>query len=95
MVDTVFYNHSGAKSIKEIVEITKAELVSVDKEKEMIENVCSIESAGANDLCFFYDKKSKDKAQMIKAKACITIKELQHLVPENVILAWDGMEIDL
>ena len=53
---------------------------------ELIENVCSIESAGKDDLCFFYDKKNKDKALLIKAKACITIKELQHLVPENVIL---------
>jgi len=85
MVDKVFYNHSGAKTIKEIVEITKAELISVGKEKETIENICSIESASADDLCFFYDKKIKDKAQGIKAKACITIKELQHLVPENVI----------
>lgn len=86
MADTVFYKYSGTKTIKEIAEITKAEIVTTGKENEQIENVCSIDSAGKDDLCFFYDKKSKDKAQNIKAKACICIKELAHLVPEGVIV---------
>lgn len=86
MADKIFFKNLGPKSIKEIVEITGSELVSVGAENELIENVCSIESAGKEDLCFFYDKKNKDKALLIKAKACVTIKELQHLVPENVIL---------
>ena len=54
-------------------------------EKEQIENVCSIETAGANDICFFYDKKNKALAEKIKAKACVTIQELVQLVPEGVI----------
>jgi len=86
MADTLFYEHSTAKTIKEIAKISNAEIITKGKENELIENVCSIESAGASDLCFFYDKKNKAKAQSIKAKACITIKELASLVPEGVIV---------
>ena len=86
MADKIFFKNLGPKSIKEIVQITNSELLSVGAENEMIENVCSIESAGKDDLCFFYDKKNKDKALLIKAKACVTIKELQHLIPDGVIV---------
>ena len=86
MADKVFYKYHGPKSIKEIAQITHAEILTEGKDEEQIENICSIETAGASDLCFLYDKKSKDKAQNIKAKACIAIKELSHLVPDGVIL---------
>lgn len=86
MADTVFYNYSGKKSIREIARIAEAELVTAGKENELIENICSIESAGSEDLCFFYDRKNKDKAAGIKAKACISTAELAHLVPEGVII---------
>lgn len=86
MADMVFYRHSKAKTIKEIAEITKAEIFTKERETEQIENVCSIASAGENDICFFYDKKNKQMAEKIKAKACITTQELMHLVPEKVIV---------
>ncbi|MBQ8751172.1 MAG: UDP-3-O-(3-hydroxymyristoyl)glucosamine N-acyltransferase [Alphaproteobacteria bacterium] len=86
MVDKIFYKHNGSKSIKEIVEISKAVLVTSGVLDEQIENICSIESAGKEDLCFFYDKKNKAKAGEIKAKACITTPELQGLIPEGVIV---------
>ena len=86
MVDTVFYKHNGPKTIKEIATIADAVLVTERKEKEQIENVCSIDSAGSNDLCFFYDKKNKAKAAQIKAKACITTEELARFIPEGVIV---------
>ena len=86
MVDKIFYKHNGCKSIKEIVEITNASLLTEDALEEQIENICSIESAGSNDLCFFYDKKNKAKASEIRAKACITTQELQNLIPEGVIV---------
>ena len=86
MADKLFYKYNGPKTIKEIVDITKSVLVSVEAEKEIIENVCSIETAKEKDICFFYDKKSKEKAQNIKAKACITTKELASFVPEGVIV---------
>ncbi|MBR1373311.1 UDP-3-O-(3-hydroxymyristoyl)glucosamine N-acyltransferase [bacterium] len=86
MADTVFYKQAPAKTIAEIAEIAHAEIITSGKEKEQIENVCSIETAGATDICFFYDKKNKALAEKIKAKACITTKELQHIVPDGVII---------
>ena len=86
MADKLFYKHGSAKSIEEIAAITKAEIITPGKEKEQIENVCSIESAGVDDICFFYDKKKKAMAEKIKAKACITTKELVSLIPEGVIV---------
>ncbi len=85
MADTIFYKCGKAKTIQEIAEITKAKVIGSGNEKEQIENVCSIDSAGKNDICFFYDKKNKQLAQKIKAKACITTEELAPLVPQNVI----------
>ena len=86
MADNVFYNYLDAKTIKEIADITGSEIVTNGADDELIDDVQSIESAGENDICFFYDKKNKDLAQRIKAKACITTKELVSLVPEGVIL---------
>ncbi len=86
MADTVFYKNTGTKTISEIAEISHSTLITGGKENEKIENVCSIESAGKNDICFFYDKKNKAMAQDIKAKACITTKELSGLIPEGVII---------
>jgi len=84
MADKIFYEYSGPKNLKEIAEIADAVLVDESKANEQIENICSIESAGREDLCFFYDKKNKDKAKTIKSKACATTEELKHLIPEDV-----------
>lgn len=86
MVDTVFYKHSGAKKISEIAKISHSALATDGMENELIQNVCSIESAGAHDICFFYDKKNKALAQSIKAKACITTTDLAKYVPDGVIV---------
>jgi UDP-3-O-[3-hydroxymyristoyl] glucosamine N-acyltransferase len=84
MADNIFYIYKGKKSLKDIAQLIQAELVASDKANEIIENVCSIESAGAEDICFFYDKKNKALAQQIKAKACVTTKELAPLIPDGV-----------
>jgi UDP-3-O-[3-hydroxymyristoyl] glucosamine N-acyltransferase len=84
MADKVFYKHNGKKSLGDIARIAEAELVSTDKANELIADVCSVESAGAEDICFFYDKKNKALAEKIKAKACITTAELRALIPEGV-----------
>ncbi len=86
MADTVFYKNTGPKTISEIAKISHAELITSGKENETIRNVCSMETAGKGDICFFYDKKSKAKAQEIKASACITTRELAGLIPEEVIV---------
>ncbi len=86
MADKIFYKHNGPKSLSEIAKITNAVLQDDKASMEQIENICSIESATKDDLCFFYDKKNKDKASLIKAKACITTAELSKFVPEGVII---------
>ncbi|MCM1323083.1 MAG: UDP-3-O-(3-hydroxymyristoyl)glucosamine N-acyltransferase [Acetobacter sp.] len=86
MADSVFYNYSGTKKIAEIVQITHSVLVTEGKENEQIANVCSIETAGRDDICFFYDKKNKAIAETIKAKACITTTDLAKYIPEGVIV---------
>lgn len=86
MADVVFYRNTGTKTIREVADISHSELLTKGMENETIENVCSIETAGKTDVCFFYDKKNKALAQKIKAKACITTKELANLIPESVIV---------
>ena len=43
-------------------------------------------NAGAEEICFFYDKKAKAKAAEIKAAACITTPELEALIPSGVVV---------
>jgi UDP-3-O-[3-hydroxymyristoyl] glucosamine N-acyltransferase len=86
MADKVFYKNNGPMTIKEIAEVTGAEIITAGFDNEQIENICSIETASNTDLCFFYDKKNKAKAAEIKAKACVTTKELAGLIPEGVIV---------
>ena len=86
MADTIFYKSSDVKTISDIAKISHSTLITEGAENETIENVCSIDTAGKNDICFFYDKKNKAMAQNIKAKACITTTELSGLIPEGVII---------
>lgn len=86
MADTVFYAYSGKKTLKEIAKIAQAEILTSGAEGEQVENVCSLESASSEDICFFYDKKSKDKLKETKAKACITTQALAEFVPEHIIV---------
>ena len=86
MADLIFYEHSGKKTIAEIAKITDASVIGDNAMDELIENVCSIESAGRDDICFFYDKKNKDLAKSIRAKACVTTELLQPFVPQGVIV---------
>lgn len=86
MADTIFYEYSGKKTIAEIARIADAKIITEGKDMELIENIGSIESAGREDICFFYDKKNKELAKSIRAKACITTEALQGLVPECVIV---------
>ena len=65
MADKVFYKNNGPKTIEEIAKITGAEIVTEGHNNDLIENVCSLDTASSNDLCFFYDKKNKAKAAEI------------------------------
>jgi len=86
MVDTSFYKNNGPFSLSKIAETTGAELVDKTKADELIFNISTMEKAQSDDICFFYDKKAKETAQNIKAKACITTSSLADLVPQGVVI---------
>lgn len=86
MVDTNFYNAKKSVTLAQVAEVTSTSLTDASKGKEIVASIATMTNAGSDDICFFYDRKSKEKAANIKAKACITTEELKPFVPENVIV---------
>ena len=86
MVDTRFYIKKDNITLAQVAQVTSAELQNHDYADEMIANIATMSSAGTNDICFLYDRKSKEKAADIKAKACITTPALQEFVPTGVCI---------
>ena len=86
MADSRFYNIKANVTLAQVAEVTSALLTDAGKQNEKIANISTMTSAGAEDICFFYDRKNKDKAEQMKAKACITTEALKQFVPENVIV---------
>lgn len=86
MVDKHFYDVKENVTLAQIAEVTSAVLTDTAKQGEKIADIATMASAGAEDICFFYDRKNKEKAAAIKAKACITTEELQQFVPQGVIV---------
>ncbi len=84
MVDTAFYINKGPFSLGDIAEIIGAEITAGADKSARIFNIASMEKAGEKEICFFYDKKSKDKASGIKATACVTTAELAPFVGKGV-----------
>ena len=85
MVDTSFFDNKGPFSIGDIAEIIGAD-VAEEKKSIQIFNISSMEKAGEKEICFFYDKKAKEKAVLIKASACVTTPDLAVHVPQNVVV---------
>lgn len=86
MVDTAFYRNNGPLSLAEIARICEARIAENDKSTIEISNIATMENAKAGDVCFFYDKKSKEQAGRIKATACITTEELSQFVAPGVVV---------
>ena len=72
MIDKTFYKNNGPFTLAQIAKITGAVLTDESKARTKIKEIATMEKAGADDICFFYDRKAKEKAANIKAKACIT-----------------------
>lgn len=85
MVDAKFYNNNGPFSLGKIAEICEAELTDSEKSAVEVSNIETMDHAKEGDICFFYDRKLKDKAAEIKATACITTLEFVSLIPSDVI----------
>ncbi len=86
MVDTAFFKNNGPFDLRKIASVTEALLEDNTKDSVLIHDINTIEKAGSNEICFFYDKKMKEKAADIKATACITTKELANLIPPTTIV---------
>ncbi|MBR6355523.1 MAG: UDP-3-O-(3-hydroxymyristoyl)glucosamine N-acyltransferase [Alphaproteobacteria bacterium] len=84
MVDKHFYNAKENVTLAQIAEVTSAVLTDMAKAGETIRDIATMTSAGAEDICFFYDRKSREKAAALKAKACVTTEDLKQFVPEGV-----------
>ena len=85
MVDTSFFINNGPFTLQQVAEICEAELQNAEKAGVTVNNINTMEKAGAGEICFFYDKKAKAKGAEIKAEACVTTAELAQFVAENVI----------
>ena len=80
MADTQFYINNGPFTLQRIEEICEAQLADKSKAQTEVKEVASMLKAGADEICFFYDKKAKEKAAEIKATACVTTAELEAFV---------------
>ena len=85
MADTQFYINNGPFTLQRIEEICEAQLADKSKAQTEVKEVASMLKAGADEICFFYDKKAKEKAAEIRATACVTTAELEAFVPAGVI----------
>ncbi len=84
MADKRFYNIREDVTLAQAAEVTSSVLADSTKSGEKIADIATIETATADDICFFYDRKSREKAAQMKAKACVTTADLQSFVPAEV-----------
>ena len=86
MVDKHFYNVKENVTLAQIAEVTSAVLTDANKQNERIADIATMATAGADDICFFYDRKNREKAASMRAKACVTTEDLQQYVPQGVVV---------
>ncbi len=85
MVDKTFYINKGPLTLAQIAEICEANLEDKAQADVLISDIATMFHAKEGEVCFFYDKKAKEKAAEIKATCCVTTEELKSFVPANVI----------
>jgi len=86
MVDKSFYEVREDVTLAEVAEVTSASLLDSSKSNEKISGIGTMLNANEEEICFFYDRKNKNKAAEIKARACITTEALKQYVPTEVIV---------
>lgn len=85
MVDSNFYNIRKNVTLADVAKVTDSVLQDETKAGDIINGIATMHSAGADEICFFYDRKSKEQASEIKAKACVTTEALQQFLPADVV----------
>ena len=57
MADRHFYDVKQNVTLAQVAEVTSAVLTDASKAGEIIADIATMASAGASDICFFYDRK--------------------------------------
>jgi len=86
MIDSRFYQNKGPFTLAQIATICQAELSDASKAEVSINDIASIYNGGQGEISFFFDRKKKDQAAMIKTTACITTPAFVELIPQDVII---------
>lgn len=86
MVDTNFYNKKENVTLAQVAEVTSSILQDETKRSQIITDIGTMQTAKDTEICFFYDRKSKEEASKIQALACVTTEGLKNFVPQNVIV---------
>lgn len=84
MVDRSFYEARQNVTLADVAKVTAAVLENSAAADILIADIATMQNAGENDICFFYDRKSKEQAAVMKAKACVTTQDLRQFVPAGV-----------
>ena len=59
MIDKTFYKNKGPFTLARIAEITGAVLTDESKAEEKVSEIATMEKAGADDICFFYETRQR------------------------------------
>ncbi len=89
-----FFKNYGPISIKDIYKVLKIKKDNINL-KVKIFDITDLNSASKEDITFLHSNKYKSQASITKAAACITTKNLQHILPnkcekiivENVLIS--------
>ena len=81
MTNPFFKNH-GPLKLEDISKILKIKIIQSNK-KTKIFDIADLESASKKDITFLHSNKYISKASITKASACITTKNLQHVLPKT------------
>ena len=79
-----FYKNHGPVKISEILNILKLDDLKLSSNQE-ISDVKDLVNAQKNEITFLHSKKYENVAKNTKASYCITLKNLNHILPKNCI----------
>ena len=68
MVDKNFYNIKENVTLADVAKVTGANLTDSAKAGEKIKGIATMKSAQDDEICFFYDRKSKELAAELRLK---------------------------
>lgn len=63
MVDTSFFINNGPFTLQQVAEICEAELQNAEKAGVTVNNINTMEKAGAGEICFFYVQEGKGQGR--------------------------------